>query len=331
MPCGVVNTIIDLTKNKVMSAHALELLPIDISRWAAGNTGIPHVTTIDSGRVGPHVLLTALTHGNELCGAHALDYLLDQNVRPTRGKLTLAFANVAAYERFDPSRPTESRFLDEDMNRVWSPEILEGPRQSRELARARVLRPIVEIADYLLDIHSMQTGAPALMLCGLQSKGRRLAAEVGVPPLVVADAGHKAGPRMRDYGAFADEASPRTALLVECGQHWSMAARNMAIDTALRFLIAVDVIDPQWALARLGARAVPQRFIRVTEAVTITSPDFRFHSPFEGMEVIPKAGTVIANDGQRDVTTPYDDCVLIMPSRRMVVGQTAVRFGRFER
>jgi predicted deacylase len=313
-----------------MSANALELLPIDISRWAAGNTGVPYVTTIDSGSVGPHVLLMALTHGNELCGAHVLDYLLDQGVQPTRGRLTFAFGNVAAYERFDPSRPSESRFLDEDMNRVWSPEILDGPRQSREIARARALRPIVETADYLLDIHSMQTGAPPLVLCGVQAKGRRLASEVGVPPLVVADAGHKAGPRMRDFGAFSDDASPKTALLVECGQHWKMESRAVALDTTLRFLTAVDIVDPHWAVARLGSRAVPQRFIRVTQAVTITSSDFRFHSPFEGMEVIPNAGTVIANDGERDVATPYDNCVLIMPSRRMVVGQTAVRFGRFE-
>ena len=313
-----------------MSANALELLPIDISRWATGNRGVPYVTTIDSGIPGPHVLLMALTHGNELCGAHVLDYLLDQGVQPTRGQLTFAFANVGAYERFDPSRPSESRFLDEDLNRVWSPEILDGPRQSRELARARALRPIVEAADYLLDIHSMQTGAPPLVLCGVQAKGRRLASEVGVPPLVVADAGHKAGPRMRDFGAFADDASPKTALLVECGQHWKIEARRVALDTTLRFLTAVDVVDPHWAIARLGSRAVPQRFIRVTEAVTIASPEFRFNSPFEGMEVIPNAGTVIANDGERDVATPYDNCVLIMPSRRMVVGQTAVRFGRFE-
>jgi len=29
------------------------------------------------------------------------------------------------------------------------------------------------------------------------------------------------------------------------------------------------------------------------------------------------------------VRTPYDDCVLIMPSRRLVKGQTAVRLGRY--
>jgi len=51
---------------------------------------------------------------------------------------------------------------------------------------------------------------------------------------------------------------------------------------------------------------------------------------FEGFEVIENAGTVIARDGGRDIRTPYDECVLIMPSRRFARGQTAVRLGRFE-
>jgi len=38
---------------------------------------------------------------------------------------------------------------------------------------------------------------------------------------------------------------------------------------------------------------------------------------------------VIAEDGGQAICTPYDDCVLIMPSRRLAPGQTAVRLGRF--
>jgi hypothetical protein len=45
--------------------------------------------------------------------------------------------------------------------------------------------------------------------------------------------------------------------------------------------------------------------------------------------VIAKAGSVIGRDGGRPVVTPYDNCVLIMPSRRLGRGQTAVRLGRF--
>jgi len=44
--------------------------------------------------------------------------------------------------------------------------------------------------------------------------------------------------------------------------------------------------------------------------------------------IVPKAGTLLARDGGVEVTTPYDDCVLIMPTRRPKKGETAVRLGR---
>ena len=46
---------------------ALEVLPRDISAYREGNTGIDYVHRFDSGQPGPHVLINALTHGNELC------------------------------------------------------------------------------------------------------------------------------------------------------------------------------------------------------------------------------------------------------------------------
>jgi hypothetical protein len=38
---------------------------------------------------------------------------------------------------------------------------------------------------------------------------------------------------------------------------------------------------------------------------------------------------VLAHDGDVPVLAPYDDCVLIMPTRRPKAGETAVRLGRF--
>ena len=307
----------------------VDILPIDISAYAAGNTGVPYVTTFDSGRSGPHVMVNALTHGNELCGAYALDFLFSHDVRPRRGRLTLSFANVAAYEAFDPDDPAASRYLDEDLNRLWSPEVLGEDRPSRERERARALRPVVESADYLLDIHSMQLASPALMLCGVLDKGRRLAREVGVPVHVVADAGHKAGARMRDYGAFSDPASPRTALLVECGQHWAKESVEVARETTLRFLDRLGAVDPEFAAAHTNGPPPAQRLIEVTGRATIETDAFVFAADYRGLELIPEAGTVIGRDGDRPVRTPHDDCVLVMPSRRLKKGQTAVRFGRF--
>jgi predicted deacylase len=312
--------------------HPVEVTAPDITPYRAGNTGIDYATSFTADRPGPHVVVMALTHGNEICGAIALDTLFCAGVRPRQGKLTLCFNNVAAYQEFDPRYPIASRYVDEDFNRLWAPPTLDGPRQSSELTRARVLRPLVEDADYLLDLHSMQHATAPLMLAGLLEKSRHLARQVGIPELIVADAGHAAGPRMRDYGAFSDPQSPKTALLIECGQHWERRAAEVATDVTLRFLVAVGAVARDDAAALGGpdfAASPRQRVIEVTQAVTITGDRFDFAQPFIGLEVLAEKGSLIGHDGGRELRTPYDNCVLIMPSRRLVRGQTAVRLGRF--
>ena len=302
----------------------------DISPYRIGNTGVEYVTTFGSARPGPHVMLTAVVHGNELCGAIALDFLFRNHVRPCRGKLTLAFMNVSAFLAFDPAAPTSSRYVDEDFNRLWSDEILDGPRDSVELRRARAVRPVVAAADVLLDIHSMQHPNPPLMMAGPAAKGRELAGAVGIPAHVVVDAGHAAGPRMRDFGAFIDGNRDRNALLVECGQHWARSSVDVARVVALRLLAHLGMLDAAIAKAHLPESDAPaQRTIEVSGPVTIQTEEFRFASDYRGMELIAQRGSVIGWDGDEAIRTPYDDCVLIMPARRLRKGDSAVRFGRY--
>lgn len=311
--------------------YPIELTAPDIAPYKAGNTGIEYFTCFDSGKPGPHVMITAVVHGNEVCGAIALDWLFRHGVRPLKGKLSLGFMNTEAYLSFDPANPTVSRFIDEDFNRLWTAQALDDPaRDSAELRRARTVRPYMDTVDILLDIHSMQEKTPPLMMAGPLAKGRDLARAVGLPEIVVTDAGHAAGKRMRDYEGFAEAGSPKNALLMECGQHWEAAAGPLAIQTALRFLLVNDMVDPDWAAAGLEGVVLPeQRFIEVTGPITIESGEFRFVEDYKGLEVIPTAGSTIAYDGDKPVTTPYDDCVLIMPSRRLNAGASAVRLGRF--
>ncbi len=125
----------------------------DLGRWAAGNSGVPFVHTLTSAVRGPHVLLQALTHGNEVCGAIALDWLLGTGFVPQRGTLSVVFANVAAYASFDPAHPFASRCLDEDFNRLWTSDVLDSDRRSADLDRARQLRPLYDRVDHLLDLH----------------------------------------------------------------------------------------------------------------------------------------------------------------------------------
>ena len=310
----------------------IELLAPDIARWRAGGTGVDWVHVIDSGRPGPQVMVQALTHGNEICGAIALDWLLQQRFQPQCGRLTLAFANVEAYARFDPADPFPSRCVDEDYNRVWSDESLSGPGDSVELRRARQLRPFVDAAELLLDIHSMSEACSPLMVCGQVDKNAAFARALGVPGHLLIDTGHPAGLRMVDRGGFGDPHSPKRALLIECGQHWERAAAAVAIDTLVRFLGLTGLAETAWWQARLQvAPPQAQHLVRVTEAVVARSADFRFLVPTVGLSVIAEAGTAIAQDGEHVWTTPYDNAVLVMPGlRNLKPGGTAVRLGRFE-
>ncbi len=314
-----------------MNPVPIELAAPDIEPHRRSGTGTEWVHTFESGKPGPHVVVNALTHGNEICGAIVVDRLLREGVRPVRGTLTLSFANVEAFQRFDTRNPYASRFVDEDFNRVWRPEILGGNGRSTELERARELRPFIEAADYLLDIHSMLEPSPPVMICGPLEKGIRFAFDVGVPEHVVSDEGHANGTRMRDFGGFGDAASAKNALLVECGQHWERNAERVAWQTTWRFLRHLGVVDAERAAREIEPDVPAQKLIRVTEAVIANTPSFRFARDFTGLEIVPRRGDVIAWDGNEPVRAPYDNCVLIMPVPHNVkTGLTAVRLGRIE-
>ncbi len=311
----------------------------DIAAWRAGNTGTEGVWQFDSGQSGRHVMISALVHGNELCGAWALKGLLEAGVRPQRGALTLALCNLAAFDRFDPARHDGARFVDEDLNRQWLPERMRSG-DTQERARAAALRPFVEQAEWLLDLHSMHERAAPLLLTGMQPRNLALARALRAPQHVVIDAGHQDGVRMRDFGRFglADALAPDTrSLLIECGFHGDVSSRDVAQNLCLRFLVEAATLQADTAQRVLPGWRQPdvpcQWALQVTGGVVARSERLRFTQAFQGLELIEKAGSVIGHhEGEgRDelIVTPYDDCVLVMPSVRQArAGVTVVRFAQ---
>ena len=315
------------------SSLRFDLPAPDLSAWRAGNTGTEGVWHFDSGLPGRQVLVSALIHGNELCGAWALKGLLESGLRPQAGSLTLMFCNLAAFDRFDPANHDAARFVEQDMNRQWSDERMDAA-DSLERRRCAALRPFVARADWLLDLHSMHEPCAPLLLTGVQPRNLALAKQMAAPEHIVIDAGHQDGTRMRDYGRFGlpdAQAGDSRSLLVECGFHGDPASRAVAQDQCLRFIAATGIVDaaelarllPGWRLAD----APRQWALQVTGPVVAKSERFAFTQPFTGLEVIAQAGTVIGDNDGTPVTTPYDDCVLVMPSTRQArAGVTVVRF-----
>ncbi|MDZ5646049.1 succinylglutamate desuccinylase/aspartoacylase domain-containing protein [Nitrospirillum sp. BR 11828] len=311
----------------------------DLRAHRAGNIGVPYVWRFEGKAEGPHVAIVALMHGNEPCGAVALDRLLRRGLRPTRGTWTLAFANTdaAAGGRLFGPAGTPARYLDQDMNRLWAGARASGPppghTHGREQARVAALAPLILTADLLLDLHSMQVPSPALTLCGRSPRGRALAVRLADPGWVVADDGHADGRRLIDHPRFTGPGAEATAILMECGQHASPAAGAQAWRGLIRFLALSETLDAatvRTLLGEINAPAIPPRptVVDVTHAIQAQTDEFAFVRPFQGLERIAAAGTLLALDGKQAIHTPYDDCVLVMPTRSARRGQTTVRLGR---
>lgn len=308
--------------------YPVELTSPDIEPYREGNSGIEFVWTFDSGKPGPHVMINAITHGNEICGAIANDQLLRAQLRPVRGQLTFGFINHMAYSRFDANAPDDSRFVDEDFNRVWVEDRLDSDEDTIELRRARELRPLFDSVDLLLDIHSMGTYSEPLMICNGLEKERLFTRKVDYPGHIMCGSGHIVGKRIIEYTPFNAIDNGKVALLVECGQHWASKTGRIAMDTACKFLLAADIVNPDGLkpfLSDEARTASPAQMWDVTDGVTAQTDNFEFVEQYRGMEVIAQAGSVIAYDNTTPITTPYDNCLLMMPNYKPGAGMRKLR------
>lgn len=299
----------------------LEVLPRDLSAYREGNVGVPYVHRFESGRPGPHVLINAITHGNEICGMVAATHLLDTGVRPKIGTLTVSFAHVEAYEAFDIEQPYENRQLVHNLNRIWSADMLDGPEDSPELRRARELRPVLEAADYVLDIHSTRAPVQPFWVYTEMDRNTALASAVGAPEVhLVMPPGIFPGTGVMGYGRHGDPASDSGgSLVVECGQHFAQSAAKLATDVTLRFLAHLGLIDTP---ADASPPPAPRRY-RLLEVHMVKSPDFTFTRPVIGFETYAK-DELIAMNGTEEIRSPCDDCTIFMPTRMPIVGREAV-------
>lgn len=318
----------ELTLPRHLPEFPIRIAPPDLTPWEKGNIGIDGVIERDSGRVGPEITIVSLIHGNEFAGAIALDQILREDIRPLCGVVRFVFANLESFHRFDGQSPTASRFTGEDLNRVWSTERLARRPASPEMARAQALLPVIRRSDMLLDLHSMLWDSSPLLISPQTERSTALAGALSAcsdtPFLTLTDLGHVGGARLIEEAHFLSPERGARSVLLEAGQHWapetvetSRNAIRYFIDNAARFHFDACFPHP----------TMPQQAV-VTDNVVAHSACFRFETPYRGGQTIANAGTVIATDGQDEICTPYDGCILIMPNLCVRRGQLAVRLAR---
>jgi predicted deacylase len=303
-----------------MNTPVFEILPRDLSAYRKGNIGIDYVHRFESGKPGPHVLINALTHGNEFCGMVAAAHLLDSGVRPKIGTLTISFANVAAYESFDIEAPFKSRQLVHNLNRVWGAEQLDGQEDSPELRRARELRPVVAAADHILDIHSTSQDVVPFWVYPAFARNAEVTMAIGRPAVhMVMPNGLGSGTPVIQHGRHGDAGSTAGAAVVaECGQHFLKASSDLATQVAVDFVAYYGLTSRPAGQKPPG----PQRRFELLQTHVIKTKDFHFARPVIGFEVFAK-DELIYTDGALQVRSPCADCTILMPTRDVVVGKEA--------
>jgi predicted deacylase len=239
------------------------------------------------------------------------------------GVLTVSFANVAAYESFDPAHPFDSRQIVHNLNRIWSPLWLEGTEDSPELRRARELQPVVEAADHVLDLHSTNADVVPFWVYPAFERNAQAALAIGRPSVhFVMPNGLGSGTPLIQYGRFGEASGAGVALVAECGQHFSRSAGDLAVAVARDFIAHFGLIEREDAAAPW-----PQRRFELLQTCMIKTPEFRFTRPVQGFEVFAK-GELIATDGAEEIRAPCDECTILMPARRAIVGREGVYLSR---
>jgi predicted deacylase len=297
----------------------IEVTPRDLSRYRIGNTGVDFVHRFESGRPGPHVMVNALTHGNEFCGMVAVCHLLDSGVRPKIGTLTLSFANHAAYGTFDPARPFDSRLITHNLNRIWSSAWLDGSEDSVELRRAREMRPAVAAADHILDIHSTSQDVVPFWVYPAFERNAAVERALARPEVhLVMPAGLGSGTPLIQHGSHGQADGAGAALVVECGQHFKQASADVAVDVATNFLAHFGLVDRP-----AQQPAAPPRRFELLRTHVIQHESFAFARPVIGFETFVE-GELVATDGPLEIRAPCDDCTIFMPARQAIVGREGV-------
>ncbi len=93
------------------------------------------------------ILLNILTHGDELAGKRVADGISERYPQLLKNGLDIIIANELAYQQ-------GKRYVDSDLNRVFPGK----PDGNYEERRAYELAPIVSSYDFVIDVHSTESG-----------------------------------------------------------------------------------------------------------------------------------------------------------------------------
>ena len=262
----------------------------------------PGIISVKGRKKGPTVGIIATIHGIELCGRKAAQNIL-RDYEIERGRLVLVDGNPEA-------TILGRRFVDGDMNRMFTERTLSSKGSQQDLVRARYLAeflPTIGI-DFAVDCHSVSSRTPRPFAISFP----------GTEELV------QLCPMARIYGWrgivkgtlaewLCNHGTP--TVVIEAGQHEAAASVRQTERTLVSVLARHGVITPK--------KPVParrQQAFDVVENVQIADPDtFAFHRDYASFDAL-EPGEKIATDAKRTYRVPPEEgFTILMPTTMEVI------------
>ena len=273
------------------------------------NCELPYCIEVAADREGEHVMVVGGTHGNEPAGVNAMvgfhRRLKDGEIKLNNGKVSLLLGNPQAYRN-------DRRYVDRDLNRSFcDPDnaTLEERRAGEIIAYLDCNNDIAA----LLDLHSVSIGD--FKICVYEkdnTQSLNLALSISDIPLHFAyHPDHMPGTLIQAAGTHQI-----CSLIVECGNHLSRSATNMALDLIYSILVHKKLID-----ASLWSEKKMTGTITQYESIQSIKPGANFRFIIEPLETGTKLekGQQFAIDDDRIHIAPQD-CHVVVPS--MIVKPT---------
>ena len=271
---------------------------------------------------GPTVILTAAIHGNEPAGLAAATRVftrLREDRLPVAGRLAVLVGNLGALR-------SGLRFLDEDLNRRWTPErvaaLREGAAEGSPVAEDREQLELLDKFDELLegsagpyvflDLHTSSAEGPPFLTVGDTLSNRRFARGFSLPLIL--------GLEEQVDGALLEYLNNAGFVTVgiEAGQHQSDASVER-IEAVLWLALARAGAIRQGdipgearlrELLREASRGIPP-VIEVRRRHAIREQDeFRMEPGFRNFQRV-RAGQLLATDREGEVKAPESGRVLL--------------------
>lgn len=242
----------------------------------------------DSGKAGPTLAIIGGVHGNEPCGIKAIAAVKDE-IKPKKGKIIYIIANKEAIKE-------NKRFIEKDLNRSFDSK----SREALEERTAQDIKPYLQAADAMLDIHASRTpDTERFIICEQHSiaAAKNLAAD---KILIGIDEFHGGS-----TDAYMNKQG-KVGICIECGWNEDEKTTKAAKESIKAFCAAYGLIEETKAAA--GKKLFKAKMIYKN-----TTESFTPAKPFKDFEKITK-GITIGHDGIKQIIAQKDAHILFCRS-----------------